>query len=280
MTVSAWWSNTPAGGDFFTVAATNPQATLLALDFDGTLAPIVDDPESSSMHEGCAEALSVLGPHLGRLAIITGRAVSAVRRLGRLDQRPGLERLSVFGQYGVERYDTDTGQLRLPPAPDLQRVLSELETLVTSLGQATTGTHLEFKGRAIGVHTRRASNPEGAFAALAGPVAELAGRYGLHLEPGRLVLELRTSTLSKADALTELVDEMHPACVAVVGDDLGDLPALEMLSRLRDEGLTCCAVVSASAELPNALATVADVICEGPDGVAAWLNDFAQCLEA
>ncbi|HOA27661.1 MAG TPA: carboxyl transferase domain-containing protein, partial [Arachnia sp.] len=93
------------------------------------------------------------------------------------------------------------------------------------------------------------------------------------------VLELRASSLTKGDALRELVRETGASAVAMCGDDLGDLPAFDVLDELRAEGLATCAVVAASAEQP-ALAHRADVLCEGPEGVAAWLAELARAVEA
>lgn len=278
MTVLPWQASTGAGHAFLDAVAKDPGGTLLAMDFDGTLAPIVDDPERSRMHEGAAAALAELGPILGKMAIITGRAVAAVRRLGNLDNRSGLERLSILGQYGVERYDADTGMLRMPPQPDLTSLEQELAGLIAGMGPCGEGVRLEHKGRAIGVHTRLASDPVRAFAMLEDPVKRLAAAHGLRVEPGRFVLEVRSSTKSKADALSELIDQFRPSRVAMIGDDLGDLPAFELLAELRRGGLVCCAVLSGSSEAPDGLADVADVTCEGPDGVASWLGTLATRL--
>ncbi|MDO4784873.1 MAG: trehalose-phosphatase [Propionibacteriaceae bacterium] len=280
MTVLRWQACTGEGEAFLDSVAADPGGTLLAMDFDGTLAPIVDDPESSRMHEGAAAALARLGSALGKIAIITGREVSAVRRLGCLDERAGLERVSVLGQYGVERYDADTGAMRMPPQPDLARVERDLGELISGLGGLGRGVRLEHKGRAIGVHTRLAADPARAVELLTGPVTELAARHGLRVEPGKFVLELRSSTMSKGDALNELVTELRPTRVAMLGDDHGDRPAFELLPRLRGDGLVCCAVFSGSDESPDSLAELADVACDGPDGVAAWLSALADALES
>ena len=275
MTVLPWQARTGAGRAFLDAVADNPGGTLLAMDFDGTLAPIVDDPEHSRMHEGAAAALAQLGRTLGKMAIITGRGVAAVRRLGRLDTWSGLERLSILGQYGVERYDADTGLLRMPPQPDLTALQHELAGLIAGMGPCGEGVRLEDKGRAIGVHTRLASDPARAFAMLEEPVKRIAAAHGLRVEPGRFVLEVRASARSKADALTELISQFRPSRVAMIGDDLGDLPAFELLAELRRGGLICCAVFSGSSEAPDGLTDVADVTCEGPDGVASWLEALA-----
>ena len=51
-----------------------PGRALIALDYDGTLAPIVSDPKAARPHPGAAAALRRLSPLAGTLAVITGRS--------------------------------------------------------------------------------------------------------------------------------------------------------------------------------------------------------------
>ena len=96
--MTTWHAMTPAAHDFLAAAAADPRAVLVAMDFDGTLAPIVDDPETSAMQPEAAEALAVLGPQVGHLAILTGRPVAKVRQLGQLERRAGLDGVVVLGR--------------------------------------------------------------------------------------------------------------------------------------------------------------------------------------
>lgn len=279
MSEQQWEPTTEAGRAIIDAIVAAPDRTLLATDFDGTLSPIVDDPASATFDDSCRAALARLLPRLGRVAVVTGRGAETVRDLGRLDA-PEMHGIVVLGQYGVERLDTTTGELRLPPAPTevalahdgLRDLLVELQRV----GVDVQGVHLEDKGRAIAVHTRRASSPDEVFAALREPVANLAERLGLVLEPGKQVLELRASTTTKADALHELVAETRPEVVVFIGDDLGDLAAMEAL---HDLDATTAAVVSGSAEQP-AMREVADVLADGPAGVGQWLATLADRLGA
>lgn len=262
--------------------ADDPGGALLAFDFDGTLAEIVDDPEDSRLHEGAAQALAAIGAHVAQIAIITGRGVEAVRRLGALDSRPGLSALVVLGQYGVERWDAATGEVRQPEVPgSIVAAWSELETVVQELKRGDVdldGLYLEDKERAIGIHTRRTQDPQAVMDVLRAPVQELAERHDLVLEPGRSVLEIRASGQDKGDALRELVEQVRPTLVVMVGDDLGDLPAFEAVEKLQVAGLICARVISTSAE-QSALDGHADIRCDGPDGVAQWIEYLAAQLE-
>src|SRR5215212_244864 len=83
----------------------DPAGTLLALDFDGTLAHIVDDPTQAYAHERSIAALARLGRVLGQVAIVTGRPVRQALELGGFIGIEGLDRLVIWVQYGAERWD-------------------------------------------------------------------------------------------------------------------------------------------------------------------------------
>lgn len=254
-----------------------PMATLVAVDFDGTLAPITDNPEQAYADPDAVAALGRLGGLVGRIVVITGRPARTAIQLGRFDQTPGLDRLVVLGQYGVERWDASTGEYLIPPAPAaIAEVADEIPGLLAKLG--LTGVRLENKGRAIGVHTRELPNSADAFRRLEAPLADLAERHGLHLEPGKSVLEIRAHGMDKGEALRDIVVETGARQVIFAGDDLGDLPAFRAVEQLRTEGIDGLLICSASHE-EDALAGLSDLVLDGPVGVAAWLSELAARLE-
>ncbi|MDO5081197.1 trehalose-phosphatase [Buchananella hordeovulneris] len=273
--MTKWQELTPAAAHFCAVAASDPGGVLLALDFDGTLADIVPDPTDARLHPGAAAALARLGPHLGQIAIITGRAVTTVCQLGQLLGRPGLERLVVLGQYGAERWHAADGP---PPAGQASDRIAVARVAVEQAAAEWPGVHVEDKGSALVLHTRRAAQPERAFAALQGPAQAIAAAHDLVLEPGRCVLELRASRVNKGDALRSLLAELRPRAVAMCGDDLGDLPAFAAVREAEPE-VTGCVVVSGSPETSE-LVEMADVVAAGPAGVAAWLTALADQIAA
>ncbi|MVA77489.1 trehalose-phosphatase [Auraticoccus sp. F435] len=255
----------------------DPATALVAFDFDGTLSPIVADPASAVADPEAVAALGRLGHLVGTVAVITGRPARTAVELGGLDRVAGLEGMVVLGQYGIERWDAETGEFRIPPPPaEIDDVEAALPALLAELG--LTGVQLEHKQRAIGLHTRRCADPAGAFRTLAEPVRQLAEQHGLGVEPGRNVLEIRPPGVDKGDALRALVEERGSRSVVFGGDDLGDLPAFHTARALREEGLTSLLVVSASAE-EDALVQLADVVVDGPPGVAGWCSAVADLLE-
>ena len=240
----------------------DPRGALVAVDYDGTLAPVVARPEDAVPAPGAVEALTRLAPLVGRLALVTGRPADVVVRLGGLDAVPELQ---VLGQYGAQRWSG--GRLDSPAElPGVALARAALPALV-----GPEGANVEDKGLSLVVHTRTAPDPVGALARLEAPVAELAARAGLELHPGRLVLELRPPGFDKRAALLSLC-EPRPSAVVFAGDDRGDLPAFDAVDALRAEGVPGLLVCSGSDEGPAELRERADLVVDGPAGVVEVLR--------
>ncbi|MBJ6639207.1 trehalose-phosphatase [Streptomyces sp. DHE7-1] len=268
---------TQAGRDGLHTLLAKPRAAVIGLDFDGTLAPIVADPEQARAHPDAVPALAGLAPEVASVAVVTGRPAEVAVRYGGFANVPGLEHLTVLGHYGAERWDAATGEVTAPPPhPGVAAVRAELPGLLERAG-AGHGTWTEDKGRAVAVHTRRADDPQAAFEALRGPLTELAARHGLIVEPGRLVLELRPPGMDKGVALLDHVRRTAAGSVLYAGDDLGDLPAFAAVEELRSEGVPGLLVCSGSTEVTE-LAERADLVVDGPEGVVALLRALAARL--
>ncbi|WP_107092966.1 trehalose-phosphatase [Streptomyces sp. MMG1121] len=269
---------TQPGRDGLAALLARPGTALVGLDFDGTLAPIVADPEQARAHPEAVPALVALAPKVASVAVITGRPAGVAVRYGGFAGVPGLDHLTVLGHYGAERWDAVTGTVTAPaPHPGVAAVRAELPGVLDRAG-AWTGTWIEEKGRAVAVHTRRAADPEAAFEALRGPLADLATRHGLIVEPGRLVLELRPPGMDKGMALTEYARRIDAGSVLYAGDDLGDLPAFAAVEKLRSDGVPGLLVCSGSTEVTE-LAERADVVVDGPAGVVHLLRTLADQLD-
>ncbi|SER29134.1 trehalose-phosphatase [Microlunatus flavus] len=255
----------------------HPDQTLIGIDFDGTLAPIVADPDQAHAHPRAVAALARLGSLLGTVAVITGRPARTAVRLGGFRGVAGLGHLVVLGQYGVERWDAETDEFDIPPEPhQVAELEAEIPPLLDRLGQGAA--RVEHKGRAVVVHTRQLPDPDASFETLSGPLTDLAGRHAMVVEPGKNVLEIRSPGIDKGVALRAIVAEREARQVVFVGDDLGDLPAFRVVDELRAEGVGGLLVCSASHE-EDALSALADVVVQGPDGVADWLEELAGALE-
>jgi trehalose 6-phosphate phosphatase len=243
----------------------SPQTSGVFLDFDGTLAPIVDTPDQARLLPRSGKILQRLGDRYARVAVISGRPVAFLS-----DQvsavAPGVE---LIGLYGLER--TAHGR-RLPPAPDVARWQSIVGTVVRRAeAAAPTGVRVEPKGLAVTVHFRHA--PEAATWAAQFAGAE-AARSGLDAQPGKMSWELRPPLpIDKGTAIEDLAAGLAAVCFA--GDDIGDLPAFAALGRLAATGVATLSVAVAGPETPASVVAAAGMVVDGPPGLLSLLETLA-----
>ncbi|MBF4161523.1 trehalose-phosphatase [Nocardioides acrostichi] len=251
---------------------------VVGLDFDGTLAPIVDDPEQAHIHPEAGAALVALASHVRAIAVITGRPARQVLDLGGLEEigdavEAAGSQLYVFGQYGHERWTSSARRIDAPRPP--RGLVAFERELPHVLGEAgADDAFVEDKGLAVAVHTRRLADPAGAFRAVLPLLTELAERHDLIVEPGRNVVEVRTGGMDKGQVVQHLVERLSPSGFLFAGDDLGDVQAFEALTALADGGLPVLRVCSASSE-ESALRQSADLVVPGPAGVVDLLARLA-----
>jgi trehalose 6-phosphate phosphatase len=261
--------------DLVTAAA----GTVVGLDFDGVLSPIVDEPSEAHIHAEAAEVLVDLAEAVRAVAVITGRPARQALALGDLDE-VGAEigargkELFVFGQYGNERWSSTQRRVISPRPPHgLSSFERELPGVLRRADAAAA--YIEEKGLAVAVHTRRLDDPAAARDRLLEPMRSLAERHGLVLEPGRNVIEVRSPGMTKGHAVQALVDQLDARGFLFAGDDLGDLDAFDAVDTLRRDGLATLLVCSLSDE-ESALAARADVLVKGPDGVLDLLRRLTR----
>ena len=235
----------------------------LCLDFDGTLSPIVPDPEAARPLEGVVELLGPLAERFAAVALVSGRPADY---LAEHAAAPGVRYL---GMYGLQ--EIRDGQVWVDPRLEAGRPAVEAaqRDLREHPAVPDSGAFLEDKRYAVAVHTRRVAEPD----RWAGPVdqaaARVAARHHLEVVPGRMVWELRPQVPSdKGDAVRRVAAESGARRLVVVGDDRGDLPAFAVAAEVGD-GLR---VAVRSAEAPAELLEAADLILDGPEGVREFLE--------
>lgn len=272
-----------AGHDQYAAVVRAGRRLLVALDFDGTLSPIVDNPEVAHIHEDAGDVLDDLAGQVRAIAVITGRPARQVLALGGLDEvgdaiaEHGRE-LVVLGQYGNERWTSAARRVVSPkPPPGLAGLIGDLPRLLRRA--EVPDAWIEEKGLAVAVHTRRLADPAAAFARLVPVLTAAAEARHLEVEPGRFVIEIRSSGMDKGRALHGLVSEYEAGAVLFVGDDLGDVPAFEAVLELRAAGVPTLLVCSGSDE-ESVLRELADLEVSGPDGVMAFLRELTAQIAA
>jgi trehalose 6-phosphate phosphatase len=241
------------------------------VDFDGTLAPIVDDPAEARPLPAVVDLLPRLAARYRRVAVVSGRPA------GFLVEQLGLGRgatghgpsVIASGLYGLE-WAGGGGVVHTRPEAEAWRdVVDRVERAARAA--APPGMLVEHKGLTVAFHWRTAT----AQAGWARSFAEKAARESsLELHPGKMNIELRPPLpADKGTVVSELCRDLGAACF--VGDDRGDLAAFGALDHLATQGIVTCKVAVASAEVPTELATAADLVVDGPEGVAALLEWLA-----
>jgi trehalose 6-phosphate phosphatase len=236
---------------------------LIAVDFDGTLAPLRPDPDDSRPVDTTVDVLARLAGQGAQIAVVTGRDARTVLRLGGFDAVPGVV---VTGLYGLESWTA--GDLSTPETPPAMVALAQRLPDVLHEHDADPAVWIEDKRLSLVVHGRKSHDPEGVLDPLRDPVAALAGDLELEVHPGNGVIEIRLPGFDKGGVLRRLVAERNYRGVLYAGDDFGDVPAFEEIRRLRSGGLAAyglavaasgvsAAVEAADLSVPDAATLVA-----------------------
>lgn len=246
----------------------DPAGSGLILDFDGVLAPIVEDPTLSALPDQVAAALELLAPRLGLLAVVSGRPADFLAERVRV---PGVP---LLGSYGIEQLRD--GVRHLDPDAEAWLVpVQEASDILADQLSDWPGVRVEEKSVSVAVHWRQAPDHAAAAAQVRRVAGLVAAQTGLRLEPGKLVEELRPPiAMDKGSAISSLLDAHQLATAAYAGDDLGDVPALQAVREAGGYAL----VVNHGAETDPRLLELADQSFEGTEAFAAWLAELADAI--
>ncbi|AUW58266.1 trehalose-phosphatase [Sphingobium sp. SCG-1] len=184
----------------------------LFLDFDGTLVPLTDEPDSVVVDNELRVLLADLAEALsGRLAIVSGRSVETLR------DRFGLGGFILSGSHGLE-FAHPGEPTRAPTRQhEVDIAEAELEAFIAD----KPGLRVERKTLSVGLHFRKAPG----FADACRTIAEaLAQETGLYLQAGKMVYELRPGGADKGTAIRLLMQELplSTGLPLFFGDDVTD----------------------------------------------------------
>jgi trehalose 6-phosphate phosphatase len=224
---------------------------------------------------GAVDVLVEVAGAVGTLAVISGRPIEGLLGMAGFGRVPGIH---LLGHYGLERWHDGT---TVSPEPTAGIKTARLQ-LPALLADAADGVTVEDKVHSLVVHTRNTAAPADELARLSPGLLSLAETLELEAVPGRYVVELRPFGVDKGDALRGLIDGVGARTVIYIGDDLGDLPAYDVIEELTRAGaiagMTVASVAPGDADAPPEPAERADLVLAGPTAVVAWLAGTVALL--
>ena len=249
----------PAGlGEALPRLAHTP-SLLVALDFDGTLAPIVDDPaEARALPEARTAILRLLAARRTSVAVISGRALDSLITVADLP-----ETVDLVGSHGIEfRLDGTRSVVTLSEAERVR--LGQLRRAIGEVADAFEGVWLESKPAGVALHTRLAADSDGD-AAVQQALERGAEVSGITTRHGSKVIEFSVRAGDKGEAIDRLRRQAGATAILFAGDDVTDEDAFAALGPT-DVGLKVGAGptlagfrVPGPAEVPPVLELLADL---------------------
>lgn len=202
--------------------------TVVGLDFDGTLAPIVERPEQAALPAGTGKALERLAGRFP-VVIVSGRGAADLRG------RVGLDRVWYAGSHGFEI--TDGGGRPIPgnPAAEHEGLVAAIDGIEGSLRERfgeTGGLLVERKRFGVAVHYRLRPSAEAEVSAAAEHLA--ATLPDLEVIHGKRVAEIRPAVeWNKGTAFLWTAGRLRPdgaGPLVYVGDDTTDEDAFRAVA--------------------------------------------------
>jgi trehalose 6-phosphate phosphatase len=196
----------------------------LFLDVDGTLLPIAANPAAVRVPERVVSVLASLQDRLSlAIALVSGRSIAELDRLF------APLRLPAAGVHGGERRD-GAGNMHGGGRRDL---LAFARRRLAAFCADHPGALLEDKGMALALHYRGAPEIESAARLAVAETLEAAGP-DVHLQEGKMVLEIKAHSSAKGDAIDAFMQEppFRGRRPVFVGDDLTDEHGFDVVNRL------------------------------------------------
>jgi trehalose 6-phosphate phosphatase len=237
-------------------------------DFDGTLAPIRDDPDEVQPVPGVLDAIADLATRVRRVTLVSARPVDFLR-----SRFPGVP-LTLHGLYGLESQYKPGETVTYPPALPWADVVASLARRAKR--ELPRDVLVEYKRLSVALHYRSAPDLRDTVHAWA---QEQAQRHGLREQEGRMVIELKPSVQrDKGSVVAEEIEGF--SCAWYFGDDLGDLTAFRVLAarQAANPSFLGVRVAVGNPETGAEVAAAADLHLDGPAAVPPFLAEVARSL--
>ncbi|KAK3129919.1 hypothetical protein QOZ80_6BG0486590 [Eleusine coracana subsp. coracana] len=244
---AAWMVRHPSALDKFDqiVAASAGKRIVMFLDYDGTLSPIVNDPDAAFMSETMRMAVRSVAKHFPT-AIVSGRCRDKVFEFVKLAELyyAGSHGMDIKGPAKASSRHAKANKAKgvlFQPASEFLPMIEQVHDRLVELTRSVPGAKVENNKFCVSVHFRCVD--EKMWGELAETVKGVMREYPkLRLTQGRMVFEVRpTIKWDKGKALEFLLESLGFAdCNNVlpvyIGDDRTDEDAFKVLRR-RGQGV-------------------------------------------
>jgi len=197
---------------------------LVSLDFDGVLAPLVDNPDDSRITPAGRAALDALNDAPGvTVSLVSGRGLANLRVVSQADPRWWM-----VGSHGIEvEGPANGGVIHVPTAntDDLEAVWADFK----AVAEQFPGTWVETKPWGAALHTRGLD--QSVEEAVHAEARKTIARYGDQLTTrlGHGIIESSLQSQTKGDGIRALVGHIAPEATLFMGDDVTDEDALAVM---------------------------------------------------
>ncbi|XP_059593671.1 probable trehalose-phosphate phosphatase J isoform X1 [Vitis vinifera] len=238
---NSWMLRHPSALNMFEqiIEASKGKQIVMFLDYDGTLSPIVDDPDRAFMSDAMRAAVRQLARYFPT-AIVSGRCRDKVYNFVRLAELyyAGSHGMDIKGPAKGSKYKKETKAVLFQPASEFLPMIDEVYKALLEKTKSIPGASVEHNKFCLSVHYRCVDEKK--WSILAQQVRSVLQQYPkLRLTQGRKVLEIRpTIKWDKGKALEFLLESLgFGNCTDVfpvyIGDDRTDEDAFKIL---RDRG--------------------------------------------
>ncbi|POO02839.1 Trehalose-phosphatase [Trema orientale] len=241
---SSWIIHHPSALDMFEqiIEASKGKQIVMFLDYDGTLSPIVEDPDRAYMSDAMRKTVKSLA-RCFPTAIVSGRCRDKVYSFVRLAELyyAGSHGMDIKGPAKGSKYKKASAKgVLFQPASEFLPMIDEVYKKLVERTKSTPGAKVEHNKFCCSVHYRCVEEKK--WNEVAQQVKSVLKEYPkLRLTQGRKVLEIRpTIKWDKGKALEFLLESLGFAnCTDVfpvyIGDDRTDEDAFKIL-RERGQG--------------------------------------------
>lgn len=218
------WSS-PAQLDEAVSRAGGAAHLLIALDFDGTLAPLVDEPMSARMLPAARDALTRLSVAPDTtVALVSGRTLD---HLAEISERTDDSQIHLAGSHGAEFWHP--GGALDEDADDDTSLRDSLTERAEALVAGVAGAWIERKRFGFGLHTRLADRDRAREVAARLDDLVRAEAPSWRRRTGQDILEFASRNEGKDSAVRRLREQVGADVVLFAGDDVTDEDALASL---------------------------------------------------